>query len=93
MDYKIAFTVSYLAGIIIAYCLNSFFVFSTRLSWRGFARYPFVYLIQYVVGLLMLSVEVDMLGFDKRIAPLINILLLLPFTFLLNKWFIVGRSK
>lgn len=92
-DYHIAFTISFVVGIAIAYTLNSRYVFDVGFSWRSLSRYPAVYLIQYGLGLLLLSVEVGCLGFDKRLAPLINVVVLLPLTFLLNKWFLAGAAK
>jgi putative flippase GtrA len=92
-DYKIAFTVSFIVGIFIAYGLNSFFVFKTPFSWAKIAQYPLVYVGQYLIGLGLLFVAVNLLRIDARVAPLLNVVILLPFTYALNKWFLVGRTK
>jgi len=90
-SYPIAFSISFIAGISIAYGLNTLFVFETQISLRKMFQYPLIYAFQYGVGLLLLAILVDGLGVDKRFAPLINVLLLTPLTFMLNKWFLVRK--
>lgn len=92
-SYPIAFSISFIAGIFIAYGLNTIFVFKTLLSLRKMFQYPLIYAFQYGVGLLLLAFLVTNLGVDKRFAPLINVLLLTPLTFMLNKWFLVKKVR
>jgi putative flippase GtrA len=92
-DYRVAFTLSFLISIVFAYGLNARFVFDVKFSWRTLSRYPIVYIIQYVLGFLLLTLEVNLFGFDKRFCPLLNVAIQVPVTFLLNKWFLIGSSK
>jgi putative flippase GtrA len=91
--YPVAFSVSFAAGIISADLFNSLFVFRTTLSKATFVRYPFIYVGQYFLGLALLSFDVKVLGMDDRIAPLVNVIVLVPVTFALNKWILAGRGK
>lgn len=91
-NYKAAFTLSFIAGIFIAYLLNSLFVFHSPISWRKMLQYPLVYILQYGAGLLVLTVLVDYFGIDRRLAPLLNVILLIPVTFTLNKWLLVRKN-
>ncbi len=50
----IAYTISYAVGIAISYLINSYFVFSTRVSVRSALNYPSVYIVQYLLGLAVL---------------------------------------
>lgn len=93
VDYRIAFSLSFALGIVIAYMLNSRVVFSVAFSWRRLLAYPAVYCIQYGLALALLDLEVERMGLDRRIMPLMNVALLLPFTFLLNKWFLTGGVR
>lgn len=93
VSYYLAFSFSFAAGIIIAYLLNSLFVFNVPLTLYRLTSYPIVYCAQYLASLALLSLEVRLLGLDQRFAPLINIVLLLPFTFLLNKHFLTRGMK
>lgn len=92
MAYAIAFSISFLAGIFIAYGLNARFVFKAPLSLHTMFQYPVIYAFQYGGGLLLLAILVDELGVNERVAPLINVLLLTPIAFLLNKWFLLRKA-
>lgn len=93
VEYRVAFTISFIIGIVVAYTLNAWFVFRTRWSILKLFGYPVVYLVQYGLGLLLLTVEVDALGIDRRFAPFINVILLLPLTFFLNRWFLTRKGR
>jgi putative flippase GtrA len=90
-SYPIAFSVSFVAGIFIAYGLNTLYVFQVPLSRRKLFQYPLIYAFQYVAGMLLLAILVDGLGVDARFAPLVNVLLLTPVIFMLNKWLLVRK--
>lgn len=91
VTYPLAFTLSFLMGIAFAFVIYSLFVFKTPFTWRKVIQYPMLYAIQYGGGLVLLAVLVEYIGFDERIAPIINVVLLTPITFGLNKWFLTKR--
>jgi putative flippase GtrA len=93
MSYPVAFTTSFTMGILIAFILYSAFVFRTPLAWSKLLQYPILYALQYFAGLALLVILVEYMGLDKRIAPVINIIVLTPVTFILNKWFLSKRTK
>ena len=86
--YYVAFTLSFILGIGIAYTLNSLFVFKVQLRPHSALSYPFIYLAQYAIATGMLALEVERMGLDSRIMPLINACILLPLSFAMNKWFL-----
>jgi putative flippase GtrA len=90
-NYRTAFTASFIAGIFIAYSLNALFVFKTTLSLHKMIQYPLIYALQYGTGLLLLEILIENFGVDKRFAPLINVILLTPVTFMLNRWFLLRK--
>lgn len=92
-SYPIAFSISFVAGVFLAYALNARFVFRAPLSFAKMMRFPLLYFAQYVVGLLLLKVLVDHIGVDERLAPLVNVLLLTPLTFVANRWFLAPRIE
>ena len=50
---------SFAVGIMLGYAINTWFVFRVPWNWKKMVAYPLVYLIQYVVGLLLLSLVVE----------------------------------
>ena len=88
--YRFAYSLAFVVGILIAYILNSRFVFKTALSLRAMFQYPVVYLIQYCSGLLLLMLLVDYFGIEPRIAPLISVILLAPPACFFNPWLLIS---
>ena len=87
-SYAVAYTLSYVAGIFIAYWLNAKFVFQEPLSVSRALQYPLVYLVQYVLGLALLFLLVELAHLSKVIAPLVVVILTLPVTFFLSRYLI-----
>lgn len=86
LDYQIAYLLAYVSGIVFAYFMNALFVFKKRVSLRTFIRFPFVYVVQYIAGALLLELFVHVLGLSVTFAPLFVIILTLPVTFLLSRF-------
>lgn len=86
LRYEIAYGLSYAAGIVISYLLNARYVFNEKYTLKTFFRYPLVYVFQYLLCFVMLYVLVEVMSFDKYLAPLIVIALSIPFTFILSRF-------
>ena len=90
VSYVIAYTCAYVAGILMSYLLNARFVFRRAVSLATAGRFPLVYVAQYVVGVLLLRFLVDVCGLAPRLAPLLIIVVNVPFSYLLSRWSITG---
>ncbi len=84
-SYITAYSISFVVGIVSGYALNTLLVFKQPWSLKKLFQYPLVYLAQYLVGIVLLSILVDYLNINERLAPLIIVVLLLPLTFVLSK--------
>ena len=91
--YAFAYTCSYVAGIFLSYYLNARFVFRERLSIAKALKYPTVYLVQYLLGLVLLYFLIETFHVNKKIAPLIIVVVTIPATFVLSRYIIRGRPK
>jgi len=83
--YGVAFTVAFVLGILASYLLNALFVFRRRMSWRSFFRFPLIYMVQYLLGLLLVSLCVEWFGVAAWIAPLIALTVTIPLTYLMSR--------
>ena len=92
IGYELAYAAAYLVGIVFAYLLNSLFVFRSPMRLRTALSYPFVYLVQYLFGSLLLYAMVAWLGLDRRWAALIALVLSVPVSFLLNRIVLARRA-
>lgn len=91
LDYRVAYTTSYLIGVLLSYWVNTTFVFRSALSWKSFAAFPSVYLLQYFLGLVLLWLFVNQLDISEKIAPLLAVPITVPLTFLASRFIIKGR--
>jgi putative flippase GtrA len=89
MNYALAFSITTVVGIFIAYVANAKFVFQVPLSWREMMKYPIIYIAQYLIGLTLLVLEVHLLGMNEKLAPLMNVVLMIPLTYVMNKLVLV----
>lgn len=84
-DYRVAYTVSFVLGVMISYWLNAWYVFKEPLSLKKFLKFPLVYLVQYLTGGVLLYLLVGQFGLSPLLAPLFVVALNLPITFLLSR--------
>ena len=89
LDYKIAYTLSYIFGICLSYLLNLNIVFEQKHSMKKMIAYPAVYLVQYPLGIVLLYVFIELLSIDKYVAPIFTALAIFPLTFLITKLVLV----
>lgn len=90
--YKISYTISYVIGIIFAYAINRFFVFKSHRGLSSVILFPFVYLFQYLFGLLIVWIWVEMLKMGVVFAPIISIVVSIPITYFLTKYVFKGNQ-
>jgi putative flippase GtrA len=83
VDYRIAYTAAYLAGLALGYFAHATFVFRARLGGRSAIAYVATYAAMYVISLGVLAVAVDYMRIPKPAAMLVALCLTIPTTFLL----------
>lgn len=88
VPYAAAYSISYVVGIFISYWLNAKFVFEEPLSIVRALQYPLVYLVQYLLGLGLLFLLIEVTEVSEIVAPLLVVVLTLPITFLLSRYLI-----
>ena len=93
LGYHLSFSLAFVVGTLIGYQLNARYVFRTATSIKKMLQYPLLYIAQYFVGLAFIAALVELGGIGETIAPLINIMLMIPLTFLLNRWLLLGKAR
>lgn len=91
LDYRIAYTLSYVAGIGISFVLNSLYVFRQPLRWQHLAVYPLVYVLQYAAGLATVWLFVSVMGWPEALAPWAAVAASLPLTFIATRFVLRKR--
>jgi len=85
-SYQVAYVISYCFGLLLVSILNVKFVYNQPICFKNSIKTIMVYLIQFAIGFILITMCVGYLGIDKRVAPLIIIIILIPFTFFANKF-------
>ena len=93
LSYRIAYFLSYLAGILFSYFFNCIFVFKKNVGLKSFFAFPLVYLTQYFIGAILLDGLILGLGITSKYAPLVITALMLPITFLMSKLVLNKTAK
>ena len=83
--YEVAYAFAYVLGIAVSYVFSALYVFRQPMRWRSALRYPLVYLLQFLLGLILLKILVDVMHMPQRFAPLAVAVLTLPATFLASR--------
>ncbi|HHX60637.1 MAG TPA: GtrA family protein [Epulopiscium sp.] len=85
VQYLVASTIGYLAGIFNGYICSSKFVFKKQKSMETGVKFILVYISSLAINLCLVYLLVEMLGMDKLIAQLIATGCNLIYNYLLNK--------
>lgn len=93
LGYRTSYTLSFLAGIVIAYELNRIVVFGARRSAGSMLAVPAIYAIQYLLGLGIVTAAVEWFSVPRHWAPLLSIAATVPITFLLNRWAFAATAR
>ena len=86
MPYLAAYSITYVIGIGLSYWLNANFVFKIRKSVRNAIAFPLVYVVQYLVGALLLWALVGKLALHPAVAVIVVVASTLPLTFVLTRF-------
>lgn len=91
IDSNLAFNIGYIASNIIAYWLNSMFLFPEPLRLARYARFFLSYIPNYLIQNIIVFIVYNLLGLPAVVSFLLAAVIGLPVTFLLVKLFAFQR--
>ena len=68
VGYGPSYSAAFAAGILMSYFANRYFVFRAHQGIKTVLLFPLVYLLQYLVGLAVLWIWIDLLDWDGRLG-------------------------
>ena len=92
-SYQVSYTITYVFGIFLSYWLNLKFVFKETGSKKKMLLFPLVYLLQYLLGIIIMYLVIEKLNIPKELAPIVVVIVTIPLTFLLSKIILTKRSQ
>lgn len=93
LPYLWAYSLTFAAGIVIGYLINSLWVFKARMQWRSIVSYPLAYVFNYAFGVLLLWLLVEQMQIPKEVAPLLVVIVSMPAMYLLTKTIFHGGKN
>lgn len=91
-NHNIAFNCGYLTSNLIAYYLNSAFIFPEPLSLHRCLKFALSYVPNYIIQNLIVLLFYNLLGYPPILSYLVAAVLGIPVTFLCVKIFTFGRK-
>ena len=91
LEYREAYTASFVFGLCLGYFMNSVWVFGKKPMARSALAYPVAVLAQYAAGVALLSLFVEWFGIAKWIAPILVVIAMFPVMYFVMKY-IFSRS-
>jgi putative flippase GtrA len=85
IPYKLAYAITYVAGIVIAYFLNRFVVFKAGGRIGTIILFPLMYIAQFFLSLSIVFAWVEVLGANELLAPLAAIIIVIPLNFVCSR--------
>ena len=91
MNYLLAYTIMFVIGIVTSYVLQSLWVFNRPLQLAAALRFKATFLINLLLGLLMLKLIVSYSPLTPAVAALAVAALQIPTGFLLSRFSLTTR--
>ncbi|WP_338554877.1 GtrA family protein [Paenibacillus sp. KS-LC4] len=91
-NYSLAYSISYIAGIVISYVFNTIFVFKQPVSIKSFLKFPIVYIVQYLLNILLIYLFVEKFHISEKLALIISIFFTFPITYVLSKYVLIKKQ-
>lgn len=85
LDYRFAYSISFVFGIALALIMQARFVFKIKITSRTALMYPLIYAVQYLKGLAIVTLSVQYFLIPKQFALGISVILCVPLMFFLTR--------
>ncbi len=88
IEYMISHITGFIVAFVISYYLNCYFVYRVKPTWRKFISFPITQIVNVSLQTVLLYVFVSWLNLPAEIAPFAGLIITIPITFILSKWFL-----
>ncbi len=93
MEYRLAMTATYVAGMLLGHTLHSRYTFRVRQDGRTFLRYIAAYVVGYLMNLTGLMTLVDAIGLSEAIAQATMIFVVAAFLFVVQRAWVFSTQS
>lgn len=93
LPYPIAYSITFVVGVLFSAWLNARFSFTTDLTGHTLIRFIIVYAISFTLSIQLLIFCVEVINIAPTIAPLLVLAVFTPINFLGSKLALTGRWR
>lgn len=90
LPYVAAHVAAFALSMVGSFFLTSYVTYRTRPTWKKFLLFPLTNAANFVITTVGVYVLVDLLGADRRYAPLLAAAAAIPVTFVLSRTIMLG---
>jgi len=91
VTYVLAYSVAFVSGIVVSYLLHRYFVFRTGGGLGVMMLFPLVYVVQYLLGVMIIFLWVDVLDMPETVASVVAVVATVPVTYALSRRLFLRR--
>lgn len=98
IHYAVSFAIGEVVSILNAYFWSNLFVFKQKEGERrnhakSVVKVFTIYISTFLLAEALLYLQVDYLGWDENLAPVLNLIVTIPINFLLNKFWAFKKEE
>ena len=93
LPYVIAYSITFVVGVLFSAWLNARYSFTTRLTGRTLIRFVVIYLINFLLSMQLLIFCVERMDIPQAIAPLVVLAVFTPINFFCSKLALIGNGR
>ena len=85
----IAFSLGYMCSLLIAYILNSKWIFKQKLNFNKYLKFVLSYIPNFIIQNICIIILYNYLDLDKLLVYSISAIVSVPITFIMIKFFVM----
>ncbi|OKL49528.1 hypothetical protein BSR29_00800 [Boudabousia liubingyangii] len=93
MYYLAAHTLAFAVSVVFSFFMNCYFTFRVKPTWKRFLMFPSTTLVNFVVSTVGSIILVQAIHVSEKWATLLAALVAIPFTFLLTRLVLQGKTE
>ncbi len=93
INYLYAHIIAFIYSVLVSFFLTSIWTFKVRPTFKSFLLFPITVLPNFLLSTIGTYIGVSLLGFNEKVFSLVMMILVVPITYLLNKFIFIKKSK
>ncbi|WP_459499188.1 GtrA family protein [Bacillus sp. C1] len=89
----VSHSIAFILSMIGSFFMNTYFTYKTKATLKKFFQFPLTYIVNFLITTISIYILVDLLHWNKDIAPLLSSVIAIPFTFGISKKILVTKKE